>query len=51
MIYFLVGVLFLVILLVAIVAAFSPITTEEKIEYLKSLEKYKKKNDYSKFDF
>lgn len=37
----------MIILLAAIVASFFPITTEEKIEYIKPY----KKNDYSKFDF
>lgn len=47
--FLIIGLLLMIILLVAIVASFFPITTEEKIEY-KSLEPYKK-NDYNKFDF
>ena len=47
MIYVLIIGLLLIILLVAIVAAFFPITTEEKIKFLESY----KKNDYSKLDF
>ena len=50
MIYFLIIGLLIIVLLVAIVATFFPITAEEKIEYIKSLEPYKK-NNYSKLDF
>jgi hypothetical protein len=47
MISFLIIGLLIIILLVAIVATFFPITAEEKIKYIKPY----KKNDYSKFDF